>query len=125
MAYTSLPEPVNNAGFVLGVEKIGDIADADIEGMFAVNVLGLISVTQLFVKRQSSPSTSPVEPLPSDTQFSYRLQGQELRSRHQPRICRWSRTLREWRHLLCDEARRQVFHWFVDQGACQHQDQGV
>lgn len=39
----------------MGVEKIGEIADADIEGMFAVNVLGLISVTQLFVKRQSSP----------------------------------------------------------------------
>lgn len=43
---------VNNAGFVLGVEKIGDIADADVEGMFAVNVLGLISVTQLLVKRE-------------------------------------------------------------------------
>jgi len=41
---------VNNAGFVLGVDKIGTIADADVEGMFATNVLGLISVTQLFVK---------------------------------------------------------------------------
>jgi len=41
---------VNNAGYVLGVERIGDIADADIEGMFATNVLGLISMTQLLIK---------------------------------------------------------------------------
>lgn len=41
---------VNNAGFVLGVEKVGDISDADIEAMFSVNVFGLIAVTQLFIK---------------------------------------------------------------------------
>ncbi|TFL07391.1 hypothetical protein BDV98DRAFT_599698 [Pterulicium gracile] len=41
---------VNNAGFVLGVEQVGAIAQADIESMFAVNVFGLISITQLFVK---------------------------------------------------------------------------
>jgi 3-hydroxy acid dehydrogenase/malonic semialdehyde reductase len=41
---------VNNAGYVLGVEHVGDIADADIEGMFATNVFGLISMTQLLVK---------------------------------------------------------------------------
>jgi len=41
---------VNNAGFVLGVEKIGDISDVDIEAMFATNVFGLISMTQLLVK---------------------------------------------------------------------------
>ncbi|KZT11366.1 NAD-P-binding protein [Laetiporus sulphureus 93-53] len=41
---------VNNAGYVLGTERVGDIADADIEGMFATNVLGLISVTQLLIK---------------------------------------------------------------------------
>ncbi|KAF8636643.1 hypothetical protein AX17_003451 [Amanita inopinata Kibby_2008] len=41
---------VNNAGYVLGVEHVGDIADADIEGMFTTNVLGLISVTQLLIK---------------------------------------------------------------------------
>jgi hypothetical protein len=52
---------------VLGVERVGDIPDADIEGMFAVgwstsfqsidlmeipktNVLGLISMTQLLVR---------------------------------------------------------------------------
>ena len=41
---------MNNAGFVLGVEHVGDISDKDIEGMFATNVFGLISITQLLVK---------------------------------------------------------------------------
>ncbi|KIK08647.1 hypothetical protein K443DRAFT_128114 [Laccaria amethystina LaAM-08-1] len=41
---------VNNAGFVLGVEHVGEIADADIDSMFATNVFGLISMTQLLVK---------------------------------------------------------------------------
>jgi 3-hydroxy acid dehydrogenase/malonic semialdehyde reductase len=41
---------VNNAGYVLGVEHVGDIADADIEGMFATNVFGLVSMTQLLIK---------------------------------------------------------------------------
>ncbi|KXN82098.1 hypothetical protein AN958_03256 [Leucoagaricus sp. SymC.cos] len=41
---------INNAGYVLGTEHVGDIKDADIEGMFATNVLGLISVTQLLVR---------------------------------------------------------------------------
>ena len=41
---------VNNAGYVLGVEHVGDISDKDIEGMFATNVFGLISMTQLLVK---------------------------------------------------------------------------
>ncbi|KAF8959068.1 hypothetical protein BDZ97DRAFT_1906318 [Flammula alnicola] len=41
---------VNNAGYVKGVEHVGDIKDSDIEGMFATNVLGLISITQLLVR---------------------------------------------------------------------------
>ncbi|PPQ81157.1 hypothetical protein CVT24_007941 [Panaeolus cyanescens] len=41
---------VNNAGYVLGVEHVGDISEADIEGMFATNVFGLIAMTQLLVK---------------------------------------------------------------------------
>jgi len=41
---------VNNAGFVLGLEHVGQIADADIEAMFATNVFGLISMTQLLIK---------------------------------------------------------------------------
>ena len=41
---------MNNAGFVLGVEKVGDIAEADMEAMFQVNVFGLISMTQLLIK---------------------------------------------------------------------------
>ena len=40
--------------FVKGIEHIGDIADADMEGMFATNVLGLIRLTQIFVKGDSS-----------------------------------------------------------------------
>ncbi|KAG9010712.1 hypothetical protein FRB94_009988 [Tulasnella sp. JGI-2019a] len=41
---------VNNAGFVLGIERVGDIADADIDAMYSTNVTGLISVSQHFVK---------------------------------------------------------------------------
>jgi len=41
---------VNNAGFVLGMDRVGDIADADYESMFQVNVLGVIAVTQLLLK---------------------------------------------------------------------------
>lgn len=37
---------VNNAGFVKGIERVGDIADADIEAMYTTNVFGLISLTQ-------------------------------------------------------------------------------
>lgn len=46
---------VNNAGYVLGVERVGEIADADIESMFATNVLGLISMTQLLIKGDAIP----------------------------------------------------------------------
>ncbi|KAH7107838.1 NAD(P)-binding protein [Auriculariales sp. MPI-PUGE-AT-0066] len=41
---------VNNAGFVFGVERVGEIAESDIDAMFATNVSGLIAVTQLLVK---------------------------------------------------------------------------
>ncbi|KAH8099494.1 NAD(P)-binding protein [Cristinia sonorae] len=51
---------VNNAGFVLGVEKIGDIAESDIEAMFATNVFGLISVTQLLVKHFKAKNSGHV-----------------------------------------------------------------
>ena len=47
---TAFRSSVNNAGFVLGVEKVGDISEADMEAMFTVNVFGLISLTQLFIK---------------------------------------------------------------------------
>ncbi|TRM59356.1 hypothetical protein BD626DRAFT_409035 [Schizophyllum amplum] len=48
---------VNNAGFVLGVEKVGEISESDIESMFSTNVFGLIAMTQLLVnhfKEQNS-----------------------------------------------------------------------
>lgn len=41
---------VNNAGFVKGMEHVGSIDESDVEAMFATNVLGLISITQLLVK---------------------------------------------------------------------------
>lgn len=48
---------INNAGKALGTEKVGQIADADVEGMFNTNVLGLIKVTQAILpifKRKNS-----------------------------------------------------------------------
>ncbi|KZV97671.1 NAD(P)-binding protein [Exidia glandulosa HHB12029] len=41
---------VNNAGFVYGLERVGSIAESDIDAMFATNVLGLITMTQILVK---------------------------------------------------------------------------
>jgi len=40
---------VNNAGYVLGTERIGQISSDDMEGMFNTNVFGLINVTQAFI----------------------------------------------------------------------------
>lgn len=37
---------INNAGMVFGTEKVGEIAQSDIEVMFNTNVLGLIALTQ-------------------------------------------------------------------------------
>jgi len=41
---------VTNAIYRLGVERVGEIAETDIEAMFATNVHGLIAMTQLLVK---------------------------------------------------------------------------
>lgn len=38
---------INNAGKAHGLDKVGDIADEDIEVMFSTNVLGLITLTQV------------------------------------------------------------------------------
>jgi 3-hydroxy acid dehydrogenase/malonic semialdehyde reductase len=43
---------VNNAGYVEGVEHVGDIDDSVITGMFATNVFGLLGMTQQLVKRE-------------------------------------------------------------------------
>lgn len=51
-ARTSFPHfdiLINNAGLVKGLEAVGDIADQDVELMYATNVTGLIKLTQLFV----------------------------------------------------------------------------
>lgn len=41
---------VNNAGMVRGREQIGEIQDADIDVMLNTNVVGLIHLTQIFVR---------------------------------------------------------------------------
>lgn len=41
---------VNNAGYVVGVDPVGDISLENMEAMFATNVFGLIALTQLFIK---------------------------------------------------------------------------
>ena len=51
---------VNNAGFVLGVDRVGSIADSEVEGMFNTNVLGLISMTQLLVPGVSNTKSSDI-----------------------------------------------------------------
>lgn len=42
---------MNNAGLVLGVERVGDISPDDVDVMLETNVRGLIHLTQLFVRR--------------------------------------------------------------------------
>jgi 3-hydroxy acid dehydrogenase/malonic semialdehyde reductase len=44
---------VNNAGFVLGVDRIGSLNEGEIDAMFATNVKGLIDMTQLILKGAS------------------------------------------------------------------------
>ncbi|KAN0077304.1 hypothetical protein V8E55_011159 [Tylopilus felleus] len=41
---------VNNAGYVVGVDRVGDLSLENMENMFATNVFGLIALTQLFIK---------------------------------------------------------------------------
>lgn len=41
---------VNNAGYVVGVDHVGDLSLENMEGMFTTNVFGLIALTQLFIK---------------------------------------------------------------------------
>lgn len=48
--YLAKQHLVNNAGFVLGVERVGTIKPEDVESMFSTNVFGLISMTQLLIK---------------------------------------------------------------------------
>ena len=50
----TIEHAVNNAGFVKGVEHVGAISEADIDAMFATNVIGLIAMTQLLVRGQNS-----------------------------------------------------------------------
>ncbi|KAI0699727.1 NAD(P)-binding protein [Cytidiella melzeri] len=58
--FATIPPVLNNAGFVLGVDKIGDIAEEDFEAMFNVNVFGLIRVTQLIIKDFKARNTGHI-----------------------------------------------------------------
>ncbi|WFD33600.1 3-hydroxy acid dehydrogenase [Malassezia cuniculi] len=42
---------VNNAGLVLGVDRVGDISPDEVDVMLDTNVRGLIHLTQIFVRR--------------------------------------------------------------------------
>lgn len=48
---------MNNAGFVVGVDHVGDISLENMEKMFTTNVFGLIALTQLFIKGPSDFQT--------------------------------------------------------------------
>jgi 3-hydroxy acid dehydrogenase/malonic semialdehyde reductase len=55
---TGLPAPdilVNNAGIVLASGLVGSLADHDVEKTFAVNIVGLIGLTQHFVRCMPPP----------------------------------------------------------------------
>jgi 3-hydroxy acid dehydrogenase/malonic semialdehyde reductase len=51
---------VNNAGSAHGVDLVGNVLDSDIDAMFATNVFGLISITQLLVKDFKARNTGHV-----------------------------------------------------------------
>jgi len=51
---------VNNAGYVLGTERIGQISSDDMEGMFNTNVFGLINMTQAFINEMKARNTGHV-----------------------------------------------------------------
>jgi len=51
---------VNNAGYVLGTDRIGQISTDDMEGMFTTNVFGLINMTQAFINEMKVRNTGHV-----------------------------------------------------------------
>ena len=89
---------VNNAGGAHGTDRVGDIQEEDIDTMFATNVLGLISLTQLVMKGRSVrlPSPYPHRTKLLSSIHHERLQGPQCRSRHQPRVDRGKGIVRGW-----------------------------
>lgn len=51
---------VNNAGYVLGTERIGKVSSDDMEGMFNTNVFGLINMTQALINEMKSRNAGHV-----------------------------------------------------------------
>ena len=108
---------VNNAGYVLGVEHVGNISDKDIEGMFATNVFGLISMTQLLVKGlQADSDITSILIIP----FLCRLQSKEIRTRYQSWLNCRPRTICWWQHLHCYQACCKRVHRFPLKRASEH-----
>ena len=108
---------MNNAGFVLGVERVGNINPDDVEAMFSTNVFGLIDMTQVFVNRKSPPDNMPYLTSPK---YYDRLQGEEDWPRYQHWLRRWTRAVCRWKHLLRDKACSSSVHWLIDARARRH-----
>ncbi|KAH0830551.1 NAD(P)-binding protein [Lanmaoa asiatica] len=53
-------ELLNNAGYVVGVDRVGDLSLENMENMFATNVFGLVALTQLFIKDFKARKTGHV-----------------------------------------------------------------
>lgn len=85
---------MNNAGYVVGVDHVGAINDKDIEGMFATNVFGLISITQLLVKGFAVPDFA--HPLQLTRYLFGRVQKQEIGTRYQSWFDCWPRSICGW-----------------------------
>lgn len=58
--YSNIDILINNAGFVLGNDKVGSINADEIEDMFAVNTLGLIHTTQTVLKSMLARNTGSI-----------------------------------------------------------------
>jgi len=69
------------------MDRVGSIADTDIDAMFGTNVFGLISLTQLLVRREFL-STDCILNVNIDL-YDFRLQGTQGRTRYQLGIYRW------------------------------------
>jgi NAD(P)-dependent dehydrogenase (short-subunit alcohol dehydrogenase family) len=122
---------VNNAGGAHGVDRVGDISDADIATMFAVrlsstravpcHILLLNAFADQCLRTHSDDSTlGQRSRIPVTHRFvallsSFRFQGQAVRTHHQYWVLGRPRALR-WRQCLHSrEACRQSIHRLPDE----------
>ena len=66
----------------MGVERVGAINEDDIEGMFNLNVLGLISMTQLLIKGPIIDYIELINDLKSNNLCSWFLDFKERKTGH-------------------------------------------